>query len=95
MGTEALLLMVAFVAHPPVLVARGLPCLTDRAAELHNRPMARPGQAAQHTSTAARERRPSCALPALVVQWSIAGLTLVEADIVAVSLAGQAEASHI
>lgn len=84
-----MLLIVTVVALAAVFVARSLPRVADRAQELRTGRMNRSEQVKQHTRAAAREREPSCAASAVVVQWSIAQLTLVEALIAAAGQRGQ------
>ena len=73
----ALLLVVEIIALAAVFVVHSLPCVADRAEELHKWAQARQGQAQQHTSTAAGERVHCCTAFALALQWSISQLTLV------------------
>jgi len=75
-----MLLVVAVTAFAAVLVVRCLPSVADRALELQAGSMNRREQAQQHTSTTAHEREALSDAAAVVVQWSICWLTLVEAD---------------
>ena len=78
MVLELLLLMVAIVAHAAVFVACILPFIADSAQELHKARQARQGQTAQHTSTAAGERRYPCACNAGIVLLSVCAVTMIE-----------------
>ena len=75
----SVLLIMTVAADAAVLVSHSLPCAACRALELRRRRLNSSEQAAQHTSTAWSERVHSCAASAVVVQWSISPLTLVEA----------------
>jgi hypothetical protein len=72
--------MVAVVALGAMLVSCCLPQSTYRALELYKQSLARQGQAAQHSSSAARERVPFSSASAVVVQLWICILTLLELD---------------
>lgn len=76
----ALLLVVTADTHDAMFVLHSLVLVADRAHELQWTALIRHDQAIQHTSMAACERvsiRDACAV---VVQWLICLLTLVEAD---------------
>ena len=74
-----MLLIMTVAADAAMLVSRFLPGAAGIAEELHKQRLNSSEQAAQHTSTFAGERASSCASSAVVVQWSISQLTLVEA----------------
>lgn len=77
----SLLLVMAIDTHDTVFVLYSLVLMTDGAHELHSIELIRRDQAERHHRAAAGERVASGAVHVAVVQWSIARLTLVDADI--------------
>jgi hypothetical protein len=74
----SLLLMVAVIALDAMFVLHGFELVADSAEELHRQSLARHGQGAQHTRTAARERASMYDASALIVLLSICIPTMVE-----------------
>ena len=79
-GRVALLLVVTADTHDAMFVLHSLVLVADRAHELQWTALIRHDQAIQHTSIAAYESVTFHTASAVVVQWSICLLTLVEAD---------------
>ena len=74
-----MLLIMTVAAFGTVFVAHGLPCVADRALELHTRRINSSEQAHHHTNIHAHESTSSGASILYIVQLSICALTIVDA----------------
>ena len=85
---------MAVIAFVPVLPAHGRPLAAGGAKELSMRQVTTRYQATQHTSTAACERGSTSDASAVVVQWSICLLTLLELDMLSAADRQQSASLH-